>query len=93
MPRGIHFPLLGKVYADMKTRTKSLNELTYTLIGDPALRLIIPAARVVVGTIPEMSYVGENLVLKGEIRNEDGDFLELLKAKSWQGCFLLQIPS
>lgn len=74
-------PLLGKVYADMKTRTKSLNELTYTLIGDPALRLIIPAARVVVGTIPEMSYVGENLVLKGEIRNEDGDFLELFEGE------------
>ena len=28
-----------------------------------------------------MSYVGENLVLKGEIRNEDGDFLELFEGE------------
>lgn len=74
-------PWLGKAVAEMKTNTRSLNELTYTLIGDPALRWIVPSARVVPELKDGLLYAGEELVVKGEIRNDAGELLDLFNGE------------
>lgn len=71
----------GNPANDGRTNTSNENKLRYSLIGDPALRPIIPAARVVVDLIngqpvdddnPPVIKAFQNATMEGHIETADG---------------------
>ncbi|MDE7381272.1 MAG: hypothetical protein K2N03_03990 [Muribaculaceae bacterium] len=61
-------PTLGEIYANTKTGSSILNELSYQLIGDPAVKIPLPLQNISVSEAAEISLVpGEKVTVKGII--------------------------
>ncbi len=65
-------PTIGEVFARTLTDIKVANELAFLLVGDPALRLPVPALSINADTPTEASS-GEWITVQGNIRDKHGD--------------------
>ena len=71
-----HTQTLGEIYLYTKNNTFAQNELTYTIVGDPALKIPAPTNRIHVDSETTLPSSGETLKLSGKITDTSGNILD-----------------
>lgn len=65
----------GEAYTYMKNNYYVQNELTYTLIGDPAVPLVTAVANIETDSIKMLPAPGNNLTIKGSVVDKSGKLI------------------
>lgn len=64
-------PTIGQIYASAKSKSASMNSLTYILSGDPALKVPTPLRQVKM-TASESVAAGEKIKIEGTVTDKNG---------------------
>lgn len=67
---------IGDIYKYTKNYTYSSNELTYTIVGDPALRIPAPLNKIINEGDSILPAPGQDFTLKGRITDPKGNLLD-----------------
>lgn len=86
-----HTPSIGQLYAKMKSQNSYQNELTYTLLGDPAVKLHMAVADIELTTPEQTPAAGEKISISGRVTGKDKEPLDRFNGRC-VARLLLQRP-